>query len=137
MGFRHAFFEDNYPPGQGDCYSLKKVLSHAGFKPTRPVEKTAVNRAKARVRRLLGVREDPLPEIAPNAVDEAYLQANVEAYYEFPPLFRRELTRWGDRWSDDRYPTPAPLLERVDSPFQQIYFNEALDYTWICYVRLK
>jgi hypothetical protein len=35
-GIRHVIFEDNYPPTQGDCYSLKKLFSGAGFKPAKP-----------------------------------------------------------------------------------------------------
>ena len=30
FGFRHVIFEDNYPPGHGDCYSLKKAFAGAG-----------------------------------------------------------------------------------------------------------
>lgn len=33
-GFRHFIFEDNYPKGQGDCYSLKKAFMESGFEST-------------------------------------------------------------------------------------------------------
>jgi hypothetical protein len=136
FGFRHAFFEDNYPPTHGDCYSLKKVWMHAGFRPPAP-NLTPVDRAKGQVRRLLGVSEPPQVEIAPNSIDATYLRANLEAYYEFPPIFRRDKTRWGDPWADEKYPTPPALLTRVEAPYQQVFLDEALDYTWICYARLK
>ena len=29
-GFNRAIFEDNFPDGEGDCYSLKNVLSGLG-----------------------------------------------------------------------------------------------------------
>jgi hypothetical protein len=29
-GFRYAIFEDNYPPGHGDSYSIRKILSDYG-----------------------------------------------------------------------------------------------------------
>jgi hypothetical protein len=137
FGFKHAFFEDNYPPSQGDCYSLKKAFSHAGFRPPPPVGVSTVNRWKGHIRRLLGVHDAPFAEVRPNSVDAACLQANLAAYYEFPPIFRLPTTRWGDAWTDDRYPTPPPLLERVAADYQQIFRDEADNYTWICYVRLK
>jgi FkbM family methyltransferase len=39
FGLRHLFFEDNYPPSQGDCYSLKKAFMHAGYRcvPAQPI----------------------------------------------------------------------------------------------------
>jgi hypothetical protein len=33
LGFQHLVFEENYPPGVGDCYSLKKALACAGIGP--------------------------------------------------------------------------------------------------------
>lgn len=30
IGFTHLLFEDNYPPGQGDCYSLKQAFMRDG-----------------------------------------------------------------------------------------------------------
>jgi hypothetical protein len=137
LNFRHVFFEDNYPPGQGDCYSLKKAFAQAGFQPAAPSPRSAVDRLKGQLRRLLGVH-DPAPESIPaNAIHAACLRDNLEVYYEFPPVAKRPTTRWGDAWTADRYPTPEPLLERLEAPFQQVYFDEAADYTWICYTRLK
>jgi len=58
-------------------------------------------------------------------------------YYEFPPIFKAERTRWGDRWDDEHYPTPEPLLSSVEKRYQQKYKDEAVDYTWMCYAQLK
>jgi hypothetical protein len=136
FGFRHAFFEDNYPASQGDCYSLKKAFLGVGFDPP-PPQLSPVNRIKRTVRGLLGVQEGTTGAVPPNTLDAAYLRANLAVYYEFPPVFQLPQTRWGDPWSNDHYPTPPPLLKRVEVPFQQLYFDEAGDYTWICYVRMK
>jgi len=137
FGFRDVYFEDNYPPGQGDCYSLKRVFAHAGFQPPQRRPTTAAARWKARVRRLLGVHDVAPGGILPNSVDEAALRANLAVYYEFPPIFRPDRTRWGDAWTDDRYPTPPALLDRVAADYQQVFFDEAQGYTWICYARLN
>jgi len=98
FGIRHLLFEDNYPPSQGDCYSLKKAF-------------------------------------ASNSVDAKELRENLDIYAELPPVFKTERTRWGDAW--DNYPTPDPLLTSVDHEYQQIYLDEAKNYTWLCYARLR
>lgn len=137
FGFKHIMFEDNYPVRQGDCYSLKKVFMHAGFKftPSDPPSLKAKLRRKTRA--LLGITVSEPVEIRPNGVDAKYLWQNLEVYYEFPPIFKAEYTRWGDRWEDENYPTPAALLSSVEHAYQQTYKDEAVDYTWICYAKLK
>lgn len=70
-----------------------------------------------------------------NAADAEWLHDNLKIYYEFPPLFIDALTRWGDQW--EKYPTHAPLLDKIDEKYQQIFFDERHTYTWICYIELK
>ncbi len=120
LGFRHLLFEDNYPPGRGDCRSLKQILSGADPGP-KPVRSLA-----ARLGAWLGRAGEPGPP----------LRECLEVYYEFPPVMKSDLTRWGDPWSADRYPTVPPLLERVDAGYQQCFASEATSYTWLCYARL-
>jgi len=67
-----------------------------------------------------------------------WLFENLEVYYEFPPIFKGGVTRWGDSW-ENNYPTPEPLLnfeKDYDNDFQ-ILIDEYLDYTWICYGKIK
>ena len=137
LGFKKIFFEDNYPPGRGDCYSLKMALSDAGFAPEKrtvqPVSK------KSFWRKTTAIKNDGSgkPVILPNKADSAALRRNLSVYYEMPPVIRTPFTRWGDPWDDVRYPTGEPLLHEVTSPELQIYLDEAKSYTWICYVELK
>lgn len=96
-GFKTLMFEDNYPPGQGDCYTLKQAF-------------------------------------AKGDEDANYLRDILKVYYEFPPVFKMEKTRWGHKW--DIYPTPKPLYESVEHHYLQVYFDEARWYTWMCYMEL-
>ena len=73
--------------------------------------------------------------VAPNLADAKYMRRNLDTYFEFPPVFKPSTTRWGDAWNE-QYPTPEPLLREVSVPYQQLYLDEAQDYTWICYVKL-
>ena len=135
MGFRHLVFEDNYPVPQGDCYSLKKVFAHAGFRPDRPAWPRRARLLSA-IGDVFGLAAPDDRGVEPNAVDAAYLRQNLEVYYECPPVFRTERTRWGDPWTDERYPTPPPLLQAVEHEYQRLFLEEAAHYTWLCYVRL-
>jgi hypothetical protein len=130
MGFKHLLFEDNYPARSGDCYTLKKALMHAGFKGETPNPKGRLEKVKA-------IFSPPKAEIIlPNAEDAAYLKNICKIYYEFPPIFKTETTRWNDAWVDYDYPTPLPILNTVTEPHQQIFYEEARFYTWFCYVQL-
>lgn len=125
-GFQHVIFEDNYPPGRGDCYSLYEVFQDAGHQ--------ANPRLRARISRLLGRLQDR--EIPPNTEDSAYVRSITEVYEVMPPIYKLERTRWGDAW-DERFPTPEPLLTEVTTDWQRTYYDEAMWYTWLCYLRLS
>lgn len=86
-GLRDLMFEDNYPSGHGDCYSIKKAIA-----------------------------------------DNQDLSL-VESYYEFPPIFPT------DRTIDA--PTPEPLFLEPETSYQECFWTERNNYTWMCYVRLR
>ena len=137
FGFKDLLFEDNYPPGRGDCYSLKKVLMHAGHRSTgrgSTLLARAMSLGKAIAR---GERGGTGSAVRANDVDEKYLRQNVEVYRELPPIYRSDKTRWGDDWTDENYPTPAPLLSSAVHPYQEPYYEERLSYTWMCYAKLS
>jgi len=132
VGFKKLIFEDNYPYQVGDCYSLKKIFQHAGFKPV------ITNKGKGLRRR---IREffNPLPPpitILPNQEDAFYLQQNLSTYYEFPPVFKSQKTRWKDDWNEE-YPTSLPLYETKEQNYLSVFEEEAMQYTWICLAILK
>ena len=61
-------FEDNYPIGEGDCLSLKKVY------------------------------EDDSISVFPGVVANELLDKLIKVYHELPPIFKHELTRWKKPW---------------------------------------
>ncbi len=123
IGFKQIIFEDNYPAIQGDCYTLKKVFQHAGYKD--------VNRGI--IKKIFNIRND----IKPNSEDANYLKNVLNIYYEFSPIFRANNTRWGDEWNSENYPTPKPLYEKVEQTYLKIFKDEVSFYTWICFAKLK
>jgi len=128
LGLTRMVFEDNYPAGVGDCYSLKKAFAHAGFEP----EATSL---KGKLTRALNLSSGSGGRVAPNSDDAATLRAELAVYHEFPPVLKPSHTRWGDRW-DERYPTPEPLLTSASEPHHALFEREAKDYTWLCYAEL-
>ena len=147
FGFKNIIFEDNYPPSNGDCYSIKKAFSHAGFEPENSIQKknegSFFKRKFRKVFEKMGITPITLTpqyenvKVSPNSHDAKMIEKNIEIYYEFPPVIKTEKTRWGDDWDEVNYPTSEPLLKGLKSPSMQIFIDEAIYYTWICYVKLK
>ena len=125
LGFRHVIFEDNYPPGQGDCFSLKQAL---------------MGEQRQEGRGPLAKLVDRLSPRSEKGDAKAELLAALDGYYEFPPVLRVAETRWGDAWTDDRYPTPEALFlspDDVPGDTERLFASEAPFYTWICYATLR
>lgn len=147
FGFKNIIFEDNYPPNQGDCYSLKKAFANTEFEPaiSQPnltnnsiASKMLKKFAKlTKIRQFSGTAQSQAGKIQSNKINSRMLQKNLEIYYEFPPVFKTDKTRWGDEWNETSYPTPEPLLEQPTKSSHDVFFNEAVWYTWICYTKLK
>lgn len=122
-GFKHAVFEDNYPLSQGDCYSLRQVLSGAGHpRPNLTYSSPSglVASLKEFLKGLLGRRamgeinnhvnikllEDIYwrQEIIrkPNQVDRVSAMQNISVYCEMAPLLLNKTQRWNDHpWSGE------------------------------------
>jgi hypothetical protein len=125
-GFKHIVFEDNYfPPSVSDLYTLKLAFAGAGYK--------APNTLRYWGGRIKGTRSDVT--VKPNFDDAATLRDMLAVYEELPPVFLPSINRWGI--AADTIPTPAPLLDAVTEPWQQVYADECMWYTWIAYARLK
>jgi len=148
FGFKHIIFEDNYPVSQGDCYSLKKAFSHAGFSYSAGQRTTSLTnrllrrlilRLNARYRLGLTIhsQEELQEKIPPNAFDATMIEKKLETYYEFPPAVQHPLTRWGDPWEEPGYPTSPPLIDHPIPTTWRTFEVESQSYNWICYASLK
>lgn len=107
---KHVIFEDNYPIGQGDCISPKKIVE-------------ASLRNEKIQERLVNLSEKDVKSIREKFVN----------YSEFQPIFVDSITRWKVPWS---YETPNPLLNHSESSKYEEFFRERFDYTWICHLEL-
>ena len=132
MGFKKFIFEDNYPPGKGDSYSLKQVFEFSGFKPVNVIPRTF----KALIKFALNFIKASII-IEPNQKDAKLLNEIGKTYFTFPPVFTNPFTRWGDEWNNKSYITPEPLFKLVENDSLRIFKKEAGDYNWLCYFELK
>lgn len=136
MGFRHLMFEDNYPPGRGDAYSLKKVLAGAGHRPQLYYPGISAISLMTALKVYFFQMLSGL-FIPPNRRDAEHLEGAIEIYYEFPPVIKPEKTRWGDAWTEPQYLTPDPLFTDTKDSKLEVFKNEGRAYNWICYVKLR
>ena len=116
LGIQSILYEDNYPPSQGDTLSPKKILAC----------------------------QDYVMDYAGDRHHHQYsyeyydmFTSLVETYQELPPIYKTDQTRWGDPWTEDRYPTKEPLMKLEEQSVYPIFAEEAKGYTWICYMGLK
>lgn len=107
---KHVIFEDNYPIGQGDCVSPKKIVE-ASLRNEK-IQERLVNLSAEEVR----------------SIREKFVN-----YNEFQPIFVDPMTRWRVPWS---YGTPKPVLSHSEIGNYEDFFNERFDYTWICHLEL-
>ena len=108
LSFKYVINEDNYPPNQGDCITPKKILES---------DKYVIDRAGNRQWHIF---DDGVKSSLENAIIH---------YEELSPIYKIDVTRWGD--SGDNYKTPEPHFEFNYFNDDKI-INELLDYTWIC-----
>ena len=67
-----------------------------------------------------------------------FLKEHNDIYHEFPPVFKRDKTRWEDNWDDEKYPTEEPLFSQLENNEKyKLFYDDAKGYTWIAYVKLK
>jgi len=148
-GFRHALFDDNFPCGRGDAYSLRKARSGCGH-PGLTIWPYSKGGLKHRIRRVIDERalRKFMPRQFmlrdPNDVDKAALKRNLDVYYEFPPVLRRETTRWGDSWTGPNESEPALLeMESLPPAFEALRELADVDdydhfsYVFMCYAHLR
>ena len=163
-GFKRAIFEDNYPLGQGDCYSIRKILSDAGH----PFPNLSL-KSRQSIRSFLGllgirsrhagingqISKASLDKIywrqeiirKPNTSDRRALEANLSVYCEFPPLVCTDSQRWQPElgWEGEYELTTKPIYTSIAENNSLRTCLESLDeealaselsYTYICYAEL-
>lgn len=140
FGFKNIVFDDNYPIGMGDCYSLKHVKSLDGFR--RGVN--FLGRIKAfilfiysHVSQMINKEQVIFPDlyrwrisdVKGNSVDSKMVEKNLATYFEFPPLIMPK---------DNRFVLEDAILGNDDDLTNYtMAVEEAESYNYITFVQLK
>lgn len=162
-GIRYAIFEDNYPIGHGDVYSIRKIINKSGQKIEEwfPDYKKPVNRFTSyktinKIYKKFFIDNDSLPYFLnkyyyfqkkirkPNHGDIDLFNKLVKNYYEIQPVYRYEKQRWdGANWSDG-YRSLKPIYKNLEENefsnelklFEKDSPKQMFDYTYISFVEL-
>lgn len=110
----HILYEDNYPSDQGDCLSVKKIMSGTDY--------VIDSLGKRTFHKLETTRRNEILD-------------NIEFYEEFSPIFDNDRNRWGGDWNT--YETNPPLLSCENISEYSEFYEERLGYTWIAYLKLR
>lgn len=114
LGFRHAIFEDNYPCGEGDFYSLRHLRAGFGH-PHMQMTKAYVRMPRELLKRLfiepvlrrLGPAQKLI--VPPHDADQANFNRMLLRYLEFPAVLMNDRNNWGGPWAG-AYEAVEPLF---------------------------
>lgn len=163
-GIKYAIFEDNYPVGQGDTYSPRKIQNKTGQSISEwfpdyvtPKNKFTSYKTLNKIYKILFGSQDSVPYFfekyyydqkkirKPNFADYDLFNKLVKNYYEIQPLYRYESQRWeNSNWSGT-YKSLKPIYEDLNlSPFssdlkrfEQESPYEMYSYTYISLIELN
>lgn len=134
LGIRHFIFDDVFPVGEGDCYSLKHLQKGSGA-PHLQMSRNYQGRLIDKYRRgkkekglwSLGTRQNLL--VKPNTHDRANLYRKNVSIFEIPPIHLKSDSLWGTKYEGE-YKTQPSLLN--NEPISSVDYS----YTFPTYVSL-
>jgi len=145
-GFKRAIFDDNYPCGEGDCYSLRQMLSGCGH-PHMSMGKAAYfgdteqqlhYRNLEIVLRSVGTQQHALVE--PNFEERVLFERNRKSYFEFPPVALTKISALWDKPYEGAYQAKPPIYPETALPAELQAIMAAdpreFDYVYIAFVEL-
>lgn len=163
-GIKYAIFEDNYPVGQGDAYSIRKILNKSGQEINEwfpnfeePENRFTSYKTINKIYKRLFYKDNTLPFFLskyyyyqkklkkPNSADYDLFKKIVKNHYEIQPTYRYSSQRWvNSDWSNYNE-SLKPLYEDLENNpfssdlqfFEQESPNEMYNYTYISLVELK
>jgi len=163
-GIKYAIFEDNYPVGQGDAYSVRKVLNKSGqdikeWYPSykKPINKFTNHKILNKIYKKFFYQNNTLPYFLteyyyyqkklkkPNSADYDLFQKLVKQHYEIQPVYLYNNQRWVNSDWSGHYESLEPIYKNLKSSpyarelelFEKESPNEMYNYTYISLVELN
>jgi len=162
-GIKYAVFEDNYPVGEGDAYSVRKILNKSGqvineWFPNfnEPENRFTKYKIINKIYKELFYKDNTLPFFLtryyyyqkklkkPNSADFDLFNKLVKNHYEIQPTYRYLRQRWTNSDWSKHYVSLKPLYKELENNpfsselklFEQESPNEMYNYTYISLVEL-
>jgi len=143
LGFKNIIFEDNYPVGAGDFYSLNHIIRGSGFRIKRYV---IFEKLKGLIIFLnfhflslfkniypfVDIHRFRLNYVKPNDNDYYNLKNNIDTYHEFPSIFKTDSS---DNEKEKR--SYSYLLEDDKKDIYPLAYKERNYYNFFTYVKLR
>ena len=163
-GIKYAIFEDNYPVGQGDAYSIRKIINKSGqtINEWFPDYKEPRNRFSSykqinKLYKRFIMQNDSLPYFLnkyyyfqkkikrPNDGDADLFYRLVKNYYEIQPVYRYDTQRWNSTEWAGNYESLEPVFKTLEGNeftnklkmFEKESPKSMFDYTYISFVELN
>lgn len=144
-GFTRAIFEDNFPCGEGDCYTLRHMRGGYGHEYIQmskgylgSAQEQQQRRFLENILRSLGPRQQLI--VRANTDDRDLFALNCKEYFEFPPVVLATRTDWGSAY-EGAYASKAPLFAQDAMPkgLRDLTDKDASEfsYSYIAYVELS
>jgi hypothetical protein len=114
FGFQHIIIEDNWPVGEGDCYSIRHAIAGTGFPKSQMSSMYLGSRFQQFKRRRLDQQlmkhyDQQSRLVKPNSVDILNLRKNTKFIFEMNPVFLEKKNNWGGEYTNE-YESKSPLL---------------------------
>lgn len=149
-GFSKAIFEDNYPAGEGDFYSVRQIMAGVGHPR---IQMSRGFELRGRERRMRAREEEILEKNYwrqylirhANQSDSALLKRNLVRYVEAPPLYLGDSSRRKSARISMGEGSPEPLILDGQmfpelagdlSRFGDVELRQELSYGHIAYVEI-
>lgn len=152
-GFKNCIFEDNYPPNEGDFYSMKQALSSSGHPQIQMSDDFKPKKIKYRFKRI--IEEKALNKyyyrqnmiVKPNKIDSEGIKKNIIVYQEYPPVMSNASNIWNKEWAGDYEKKndlinsenidKFPIFKKYISSLNAESFKKNFEYGFITYVEIK
>lgn len=149
-GFKNIIFDDNYPPEEGDCYSFKKIFSNTGVSRSFHIKwklKILKNILFYFVKKFflplkkheVNLYDFGFSDVKSNKNIELILKKIIKEYFEFPPIFKKDIIKSNFFKKYKNFFTQKPLLKSNFKNIEKykLAYKDRNFYNWMTLVKLK
>ena len=142
FGIKNVIFDDNYPVGKGDLYTLKHAYQNKGFNhhlTFKSMIKSLIIFISMILKKKIFkdyyfsnvILKSRFRDQKPNKFDFHYLNKNIDKYFEFPPIFKSK--RKNGRYQK----TETPIFNESYKKHFSLSDTELESHSSVTYIKIK